>query len=157
MVKLILDSSAIINGFKCSSSDQILISNSVVNELKKGRSSKEIGYLVALGAKIRRVHKKFLDVVEERAKETGDIGRLSRADINVIGLALQEKGTIVSDDYSIQNLAHYMNIDFLSIAEKGIKEEFSWRYRCSGCGRYYRRHMDVCPICGSKIRTKRAK
>ena len=156
-MKFVLDSSAIINGFKCSSSDQIFVSSSVMNELKRKKSNKELGYLLMLGAKIEKVDKRFLDVVETKAKETGDIGRLSRTDINVIGLALQEKGTIVSDDYSIQNLAHYMNIDFLSIAEKGIKEEFSWRYRCSGCGRYYRRYMDVCPICGSKIRTKRVK
>ena len=156
-MKFVLDSSAIINGFKCSSSDQIFVSSSVMNELKRKKSNKELGYLLMLGAKIERVDRRFLDIVETKAKETGDIGRLSSADINVIGLALQEKGTIVSDDYSIQNLAHHMNIDFLSIAENGIKEEFSWRYRCSGCGRYYREYVDICAICGSRIRTKRAR
>ena len=46
-----------------------------------------------------------MDRVDEVAKRTGDAGRLSPMDRSVLALALDVNGTILSDDYSIQNVA----------------------------------------------------
>ena len=43
--------------------------------------------------------KESMEKVEEAAKRTGDIGRLSPVDMTVLALALDVDGTIWSDDY----------------------------------------------------------
>ena len=54
--------------------------------------------------------KESLAKVEEAARKSGDLGRLSPVDMTVLALALDVNGTIWSDDYSIQNVARIMGI-----------------------------------------------
>jgi len=96
-----------------------------------------------------------LKAVQDGARRTGDDARLSKADIEVLALALELGLPILTDDYSIQNLAHHMGIRFLPIREKGIKEELHWSYRCVGCRRSFDEKVDECPVCGSKVKSSR--
>ena len=63
-----------------------------------------------------------LKKVEDEAKKSGDLGRLSPVDMTVIALGLELQGTVYSDDFSIQNVCARMGIDYKAIGTKGIKK-----------------------------------
>ena len=96
-----------------------------------------------------------VDRVKEAANRTGDIGRLSPVDITVLALALDLNGTILTDDYSIQNTARVMNIPCRGVGQKGIRKVEKWNYQCVGCHKWYKEKMDECPVCGSPMRAHR--
>jgi len=98
-----------------------------------------------------------MNVVEIAASKTGDDARLSPVDMEILAIAIDVKGMILTDDYSIQNLAKVLGLEYKSIGTKGIKEIFTWKYRCRGCGRIFNENMDDCPICGSALRSIRSK
>ncbi|MDO5861408.1 MAG: nucleic acid-binding protein, partial [Thermoplasmata archaeon] len=91
--------------------------------------------------RISECSKESLAKVEEAAKRTGDDGRLSPVDRTVLALALDVNGTILSDDYSIQNVARVMGLEFRPVGTSGIKKVAKWNYRCLGCGKWYKETM----------------
>lgn len=98
-----------------------------------------------------------MERVEKAAAETGDDARLSPVDMEVLALAMDQSGVILTDDYSIQNLARVLGLDYRAVGFKGIKEVMTWKYRCRGCGRTFDKNMPDCPICGSALRSVRSK
>lgn len=96
--------------------------------------------------------KESLEKVKDAARRTGDIGRLSPVDLTVLALAVDVGGTIWSDDYTIQNLARTMGIGFRPVGMAGIKKVYKWKYRCAGCGKWYKEQLPDCPICGSQLK-----
>ncbi len=98
---------------------------------------------------------KFLLEVHGAVTSTGDT--LSAADEKVVALALQEDGTVVSDDYGVQNVCRHMGIPFMPMTREGIKDEWLYAYRCRGCGRIFDRETKVCPVCGHEVRKVRIK
>ncbi len=101
--------------------------------------------------------KASLDKVKEEARKTGDLGRLSPVDLSVLALALDMDGTILTDDYSIQNVAKSMGMPYRAVGTAGIKKKFKWNYCCIGCGKWFKEKSDECPICGSAMRAHRKK
>ncbi|MEM3965836.1 MAG: DNA-binding protein, partial [Thermoplasmata archaeon] len=95
--------------------------------------------------------------VNQAAKETGDIHKLSPVDIDVIALALDKNCVTITDDYAIQNVIKHLGLEFISLNENGIKKEFKWIYRCKGCKRYFDEFYDVCPFCGSELKLVKKK
>jgi endoribonuclease Nob1 len=93
--------------------------------------------------------------VEEAARRSGDLGRLSPVDITVLALAIDVNGTILTDDYSIQNIARILNIPCKGIGQEGIKKIEKWNYQCIGCKKWYKEKMNECPICGSSMKACR--
>ncbi len=98
--------------------------------------------------------------IKRVAKETGDVYRLSNTDVKVLAKALElkEKGfevSIVTDDYSIQNVAKVIGVGIESIIQKGISKAFKWVKVCKGCGRKV--EGDVCPVCGSEVVLRRVR
>ncbi len=104
------------------------------------------------GAKPIFVKKEFLAKAEAARKQTGD--RLSPADISVLACAIQEKATVVSDDYGVQNTARELGLEILVLSKRGISEQWSYEYKCKGCGRVYLQ-VGICPDCGNRIKRKR--
>ena len=98
-----------------------------------------------------------MEKVREEARRTGDLGRLSEVDLSVLALALDMDGTVLTDDYSIQNVAKSMGIPYRSVGTKGIKKKFRWNYRCIGCGKWYKERLEECLICGSGMKAHRKK
>ena len=98
-----------------------------------------------------------VDKVSVVANKSGDMGRLSPTDITVLALGLDTGGTILTDDYSIQNVAKLMGIPFRSIGTKGITKVEKWNYQCIGCKKWYKESMKECLICGSSMRSCRKK
>ena len=64
-----------------------------------------------------------------------------------------KEAVILTDDYSIQNVAYTLNIKFESISQKGIAKRFIWSRRCLGCGKNFKENLKTCPICGSATKS----
>ncbi|MCD6462012.1 MAG: hypothetical protein J7L61_04650, partial [Thermoplasmata archaeon] len=164
----ILDSSAILSGKQLHTllrsgegegsegGAEALIPDSVGGEMSTPQARRLFEALVASGARVLTPSGETREEAERAARETGDIERLSPADMDVVALALETGGTVVTDDYSIQNLCAHMDIPWRPVSERGIKAEWKWTYRCTGCGRDHPPGTKVCPVCGSPVTARRA-
>ena len=92
--------------------------------------------------------------VRRAAQTTGDAEVLSETDIRLLAAALELSGTLVTDDYAMQNVADALDIQVELIAQDGIDERRDWRFQCQGCGREFDEHKDRCPICGTELARK---
>ncbi len=93
--------------------------------------------------------------VRAAAEATGDAQRLSPTDRELLALALEIGATLVTDDYSIQNLCRVLDVPYEPVLLPGIQETWRWTYRCTGCGRTWPEWHEECPTCGSPLRTAR--
>ncbi len=97
--------------------------------------------------------------VEEATHLAGESGYLSNADRQVLALAVDLKAdsldpVIVSDDYAVQNLAEYLQINHGSLANFGIVHKFQWMMYCPACHRRYKPPEKKCRVCGTDLRRK---
>jgi UPF0271 protein len=99
--------------------------------------------------------------IQEAAKKAGDLRYLSEADLQVLALALELKNSgysplIVTDDYSIQNVASKIGVEFTSLMTFGIKFRFKWVLYCPACYRKYPpdHKSKICEICGTELKRK---
>lgn len=103
-----------------------------------------------------------IDEVSKNASVLGDKVVLSKADTNILALALdlRKEGrtpVIVSDDYAVQNVAEGMGIAYQPLATLGIRQKFTWTIYCPACfRRYAQADFNVCPVCGTKLKRKPA-
>jgi UPF0271 protein len=98
-----------------------------------------------------------LHLVKGAARRTGDDARLSPTDIEVLALAIDLKARLLTDDYSIQNLARTLGVDHSGVGLRGIREVMHWRYRCTGCRKVWDENHPDCPVCGSPLRSFRSR
>ncbi|MFQ5974707.1 MAG: NOB1 family endonuclease [Candidatus Hydrothermarchaeales archaeon] len=154
----ILDTSAIIGGFRPSPKHQNYTIQEVVDEVKDDRSRLLLDLDLGHSLKILKPSSESLRQVISRSKETGDYMHVSSTDFKVISLALdfkkkEEEPIVVSDDYDVQNLSRDLSIIFQPMLERGIKEVFTWKIVCKACGKEFSLDYDneECNICGSKI------
>jgi len=148
----VADSSAFIQGFPISGAIRIYTTPLIDKEVE---GVKGIGLLHAAAVEIMAPSDQAITMVREGAKRTGDDARLSEADIEVLALAFELGLSILTDDYSIQNLARHLKVTFIPVREKGITEEIKWTYRCRGCRKIFDERIDECPICGSEVKSSR--
>jgi len=98
--------------------------------------------------------------VVNHAKLLGDRLVLSKADSSILALAVDLKKSgkapiIVSDDYAVQNVAEGMGIGYQSLSSLGIRQKFKWTYYCPACfKRYLAGDLQVCGVCGTKLKRK---
>jgi UPF0271 protein len=99
--------------------------------------------------------------IKESSKAVGDVLYLSEADIHVLALALELKNagyspSIVTDDYSIQNVAHQIGVEFTSLMTFGIRFRLYWILYCPACHRKYPADykMKKCKVCGTTLKRK---
>ncbi len=105
-----------------------------------------------------------MKTVQEASSRVGDAVVLSRADIEVLALALDLKKdglspAIVSDDYAIQNVSETLSIEHASLATFGIAQKFDWIYYCPACFRRYTTEdaNQECRVCGTPLKRKVAR
>ncbi|MCX8174200.1 MAG: hypothetical protein N3F63_06330 [Thermoplasmata archaeon] len=157
MKRYVLDASAVLCGKDALTADEIYVPLSVIEELGKGKYRRKVEVLIGIKVSVVSPAEESKGRIRQGAEETGDLLRLSEADIDVLALALEIGGVILTDDYSIQNVAKHLGIEYEAVAERGIKEEFHWEYVCTGCRRRYPDAIKECPVCGAVVRTKRKK
>ena len=161
---IVLDTSAFIAGF-----DPMAIPEKqytvpeVKNELNSG-SMQWIRFNTAIeNRKVAIVKPKdsFFQEILEASKKVGDMRYLSEADRQVLALALELKCSgstplIVTDDYSIQNVANKIGVEFTSLMTFGIKFRFKWILYCPACYRKYPSNykFKVCEVCGTELKRK---
>lgn len=111
--------------------------------------------------KVRKPRIFFLNKIKVASKKVGDIRYLSEADLEVLALALELKSEgldplIVTDDYSIQNVANEINVKFTSLMTYGIRFRFDWILYCPACHRKYPSDykFKVCKVCGTELKRK---
>jgi UPF0271 protein len=156
----LLDTSAILSGKQINLDDsKIITTPSISNEITPG--GKDYQYFKILKERGLSIHipsETSVKKVKNISIETGDSYRLSKADIDIVALALDIKkqgneSIILTDDYSIQNVAHSLNIKFETISQSGITRKFKWIGRCQGCRKKFKDNIKICPICGAKIKS----
>ena len=99
--------------------------------------------------------------IQEASMKVGDMRYLSEADLQVLALALELKNmgsspVIVTDDYSIQNVANKIDVEFTSLMTFGIKFRFKWILYCPACYRKYPPDYKFksCEVCGTELKRK---
>lgn len=161
---LVLDTSAFIAGFDpLAASEKQYTVPEVKSELDLG-SMPWMRFNAALdNGKITVLKPKddFFREILEASKKVGDMRYLSEADLLVLALALELKGSgfnplIVTDDYSIQNTANKIGIEFVSLLTFGIKLRFKWMLYCPACYRKYSSDykFKTCKVCGTVLKRK---
>ena len=126
----IIDTSAVLSGKPINLGDaRMITSPGVSNEFKPGgRDYQLFQFLVEKGLIIKSPSKASYKKIDEISRETGDNERLSDVDKEILAVSLdidtENEVIIVTDDYSIQNVANALGIKFESISQRGIKKRF---------------------------------
>lgn len=151
-VRLVLDTSAFFSLEKLPQGEAYTTSG-VVEEMKK-YGDERIHYWQSI-VTVMDPTKESLDFITRGARATGDDARLSQVDVSLLAIAKDLDAVILTDDYSIQNLARYLNIQYSPVGIEGIKELIKWRYQCTGCRNIWDKNYPECPICGHHLRSSR--
>ncbi len=161
---LVLDTSALVMGLDPSGLNVPTYSvPSVMDELipdtlphTRFSASMNAGRLV-----VERPTPSSMKVAQETSSKVGDANVLSKADTEVIALAVDLRNNglfpaIVSDDYAVQNVSETLGIEHASLANFGIVRKFDWIYYCPACFRRYgiEDAGQACRICGTRLKRK---
>lgn len=159
----VLDTSAMIYGFnpRLIEGDHY-ITPRVESELSGKRAKALTDLSVSSGRlKVKSPKEEHTERVRAKATSTGDVSVLSETDLEVVALALElkEEGqapTVVSDDYSLQNLCTTLEISFQPMMTKGISQAFWWFLYCPACGATYEKSLksNICQVCGHALKRK---
>lgn len=128
----------------------------VEEELRDLRGKTRFGILRDEGMGVREPSGPSLETVKEAAGMSGDLAVLSETDISLLALALDLQGTVVTDDFAIQNTAHRLAIPVRPIIQRRAGAR-AWKIRCTGCGKYFDQASqpgEDCPVCGSPLKRK---
>jgi len=161
----ILDTSVLLSGKPINLNEGIMITTpSVAGEIQPGgRDYRNFSLLQEKGLTFQEPSDQSRQKVLEITKVSGDEKRLSLTDRDILALALdllknaEVKVTILTDDYSIQNVASYLKIEFCGFSQRGIIKKYKWKIQCPGCGKQFKNLIHDCPICGSTIDTREQK
>ena len=111
--------------------------------------------------KIKMPKEEYLNKIKNAANKVGDSYLLSETDIQLLALALElktqgEQPRIITDDYSIQNVAKQNEIEFYALATFGIKKLLEWIRYCPACHKEYPINSSFtdCQICGTNLKRK---
>jgi UPF0271 protein len=162
---LVLDTSALIAGLLQSGIDLKMYTTPSVIDEARGRGYSSFLRKEAQNARDLAVMEATPDIVSSvrtKIKQLGESARLSETDISVISLALFLKNggspdvTIMSDDYSLQNVASSLGIVSKSSNTQGISQQFEWAYYCPACFKSYSKPPKdmLCGLCGTKLKRK---
>jgi UPF0271 protein len=111
--------------------------------------------------KIKMPKEEYSNKIKTSASKVGDSHLLSETDTQLLALALElktqnEHPKIITDDYSIQNVAKQNNIEFYALATFGIRRLLEWIRYCPACHKEYSINsvFNVCQICGTELKRK---
>ncbi len=141
------------------------ITSSVYDEaLSNPRSSQRIEIAEAQHVlKVRDPIPESLKIVSDTAEETGDIAALSNTDQEIMALYLDlmndfpdQKGLLISDDYSVQNTCVRLKIPYYSFQKKGIKKSIKWEIYCPNCYEIFSPKLlgKKCDHCGATLKRR---
>ncbi len=162
---LVLDTSAVIAGLLQSGMDLKMYTTPLVIDEARGRGYSSFLRKEAQNARdlaVMEATPDIINTVKAKIRQMGESARLSDTDISVISLAiyLRNEGntdvTIMSDDYSLQNVASSLGLTTKSSNTQGISKQFEWSYYCPACFKNYNKPPKdmLCGLCGTKLKRK---
>jgi len=151
----VLDTSVLYYGKDLPPNRELVITPGVAGELNKEGMGERLELLLATRVRVSSPSRRSLEKVKEAAERTGDSRRLSETDKELLALAYELDYELLTDDYSIQNVARTMGIDVRGLDQKGIKEVYEWDSKCRGCGKILPADVKECPVCGSETKSHR--
>ncbi|KYH41309.1 MAG: ribonuclease VapC2 [Candidatus Bathyarchaeota archaeon B63] len=161
---IILDTTAFIAGFNIpSSNDEVYSVPEVEEELKKSPMARlRLRAAIRDGRlRLREPGSCALRRAVEASREMGDHASLSDVDMRILALAVQlrEEGydpTILTDDFSIQNVAKRLALNYEPLTTHGIKYQLRWTLYCPACRRRYPPDygFETCIVCGTRLKRK---
>jgi endoribonuclease Nob1 len=161
---VILDTSAFIAGVDSFSLGDKQFTVPKVEEEIRRNSIVKIRLEIAIESgklKVKTPTQESATKAEAYTNKVGDTFKLSETDKQLLALALELKDAsytpqIVTDDYSIQNVATQMGIEFLSLTTLGIKRLLEWVRYCPACYKEYSADSKLkeCLVCGTELKRK---
>lgn len=152
-MRRVLDTSALLTGRQFPG--ELYTAPGVLRELRRQGMTPQLEAILGNEVRVLSAGPEAAERARAASEETGDAHRLSPTDLALVALAADLQAAIVTDDYSIQNLAQALGVPFETVMEPGISEAWTWSYRCRGCGAVWPEWHDECPTCGSPLRTWR--
>lgn len=163
---LILDTSAFIQGFDTSNPEiQLYTTPLVLGEIRdemariRAQNWAQTGKLV-----VQTPDDTSMKKVSAQAGRMGEAKALSETDLSLLALThqLTQQGaetTLLSDDYSVQNLADELGLSYTGMITRGIKRRYQWIHYCPGCRRKFEQPQpdNTCPVCGTQLKRKPGK
>ena len=150
-----MDATAFYAGMPFTSNDSFMTTSAVYDEIQHIKMKQ--GAIEMLQQtnrlQIRDPDKKFINIVKDTAYKTGDNTTISKQDISIIALALENKIELITDDFAVTNVARQLKIQTLSLMTQGISTVGKWISYCTMCGKEFSKEKE-CPICGSKLNRK---
>jgi UPF0271 protein len=147
----VLDASAFIEGYE---TDEPTATIPAVRDELQDASAYRFDAMEGSGMHIQIPGEESVERVRRAARTTGDLDVLSETDVRLLAATLELDGTVVTDDYAVQNVADELDVSVEVIAKEGIEERRDWVFQCQGCGREFDERRDRCPICGSELARK---
>ena len=155
MVFRVLDATAFYAGIPFTSNDSFMTTSAVYEEIqhiKAKHSALEI-LQQTNRLQIRDPSEDIINIVRNASIETGDNSTISKQDVSIIALALENKSELITDDFAVTNVAKQLKIQTSSLMTQGINIVGKWISYCSMCGKEFSKEKE-CPVCGSKLNRK---
>ena len=102
---------------------------------------------------IRDPSEENIIIVKDVSIKTGDDSTISKQDVSIIALALENNSELITDDFAVTNVAKQLKIETSSLMTKGFNIVGKWISYCSMCGKEFSKQKE-CPICGSRLNRK---
>ena len=157
--RFLLDTAGILEAPNLTPSDCTTVPEVAAEVSPGGAGYRRLEQMLAAGLEVRASTNGSIERVRSVAMDAGNWARLSPADVSILALALDvPEGTLVSDDYTVLDLAKRLKIAVQTIRTKGVDSTQDWSARCVGCARVYDESMagKDCMVCGSLIKLKPA-
>ena len=146
----VVDASALLSGMELPLDVRLATTPSAVEEVRNGKAGKRLDYLLESRLEVLQPSEGSIEEIVGWGKELGDL--ISKTDAELLALAKENHAVLLTDDYSMQNIASRLGMAWKGLLQKGITNEIEWGFRCTGCKKRYKENMDCCPVCGAALR-----
>jgi UPF0271 protein len=159
----VIDTSAIFNRIHYAVEDIQLATTPLLEKEMYKKGLKDTIELLLATNKLQIIEPtaRSLKKIRKVAIQLGDLSNLSDPDQHLLALALDLTGqdfaiVIITDDYSIQNVARRLSIEYKPASHPGIRELIRWETYCSACGHKAPQLVpdEPCPVCGTPIKRR---
>lgn len=146
--RVVLDASVFFTGLPIEG--DLYTTPAVVTEIKTQAARMRLALLEEQGLRIHAPGPEAHISVSEASRKSGDAPVLSETDSGILALAIELDAAVMTDDFAVQNTAQRLDIPVIPILQRRAKKR-TWKYRCTGCGRYWSSPGE-CQVCGAEIR-----
>ena len=155
MVFRVLDATAFYAGIPFVSNDSFMTTSMVYEEIQHIKIKQGVLEMLQQTNRlqIRDPSEKNIAIVKDASIKTGDNATISKQDMSIIALALENDCELITDDFAVTNVAKQLRIKTSSLMTEGINTVGKWISYCSACGKEFSKQKE-CPICGSKLNRK---